>query len=150
MTACRRHVSLIACRRHVSQVRYVYMSFSNAGGESGSPPIGWQRLDLRTGEVQRWLAPPRTFCEEVVVVPKAREAGGGGGGAGGGADVADAWLAAMFYDADRGVSGLAILDAANVAAGPVCRLWLRQGVPHGLHGCFVEGALYGRAGDETR
>lgn len=127
------------------------MTYSNEDGQSGSPPIGWQRLDLRTGDVQRWVAPPRTFCEEVVIIPKARGAGAdtdddANAGADANADVADAWIAAMFYDADRSVSGLAILDAADIAAGPVCRLWLPQGVPHGLHGCFVEGALYGAGG----
>ena len=54
-----------------------------------------QRLDLATGQTQRWLAPEHTYCEEVVVVPKegpsdapARE---------------DAvWVLASMFDAVRG------------------------------------------------
>ena len=52
-------------------------------------------------------------------------------------DLADVWLAGMMFDATRGASCLAILDGADVARGPVCRLWLRSAVPHGLHGCFT-------------
>jgi len=48
-----------------------------------------------------------------------------------------------MFDATRGESCLAILDGADIGAGPVCRLWLRQCVPHGLHGSWVEGVTYG-------
>jgi all-trans-8'-apo-beta-carotenal 15,15'-oxygenase len=58
-------------------------------------------------------------------------------------DEARVWLAGMMFDSSRGVSCLAILNGANLSAGPVCKLWLRQHVPHGLHGCWVEGAPYG-------
>ena len=75
----------------------------------------------------RW-APHGTFCEELVVIPK--EGGGGGD------DEADAWLAGMMYDSTRGRSCLGIFDAAALEDGPVCRLWLKTPVPHGLHGCF--------------
>ena len=49
---------------------------------------------------------------------------------------ADAWLAGMMYDSTRGKSCLGIFDAAALEDGPVCRLWLKTPVPHGLHGCF--------------
>ena len=42
----------------------------------------------------------------------------------------------MCYDAAKGRSSLCILDAAAVNDGPLCRLWLNEAVPHGLHGCF--------------
>ena len=108
--------------------RYVHMSLCNTPGESGSPPIGYLRYDLREGESVRWWAPHGTFCEELVVIPK--EGGGGGD------DEADAWLAGMMYDSTRGRSCLGIFDAAALEDGPVCRLWLKTPVPHGLHGCF--------------
>ena len=62
-----------------ARVRYVYMSYCNDDGVSGSPPIGWMRWDPTTGEARTWVAPPGCFCEEVVVIPKARGGGGGGG-----------------------------------------------------------------------
>ncbi|EOD18175.1 hypothetical protein EMIHUDRAFT_447970 [Emiliania huxleyi CCMP1516] len=125
------------------RVRYIFMSWCNAEGESGSPPVGYCRFDRLTGKTQVWRAPPRTFCEEVVVIPRPAEAGRASAG-GEEADVADVWLAGMMYSADVGRSCLAILDGDDLESGPVCRLWLRQAVPHGLHGCFVE-ELYGMA-----
>jgi len=114
------------------RVRYVYMSYCNAAGESGSPPIGWARWDRVTGETQVWRAPPDTFCEEVVVIPRPSDATGGGA-----EDMADVWVAGMMFDAQRGRSCLAILDGDQLEAGPVCQLWLKDAVPHGLHGCFT-------------
>jgi all-trans-8'-apo-beta-carotenal 15,15'-oxygenase len=36
-----------------------------------------------------------------------------------------------------GRSSLVVLDGADVAAGPVARVWLNHRIPHGLHGAFV-------------
>ena len=52
-------------------------------------------------------------------------------------DEADVWVAAMMFDADAGRSGLAILNGDDLEAGPVCKLWLKSAVPHGLHGSFT-------------
>ena len=57
-------------------------------------------------------------------------------------DVADVWIAAMMFDADAGRSCLAILNGDDIEAGPVCQLWLRSFVPHGLHGSYTP-ELYG-------
>ena len=50
-------------------VRYLYFSLGSQTGVS-SPPLGYMRLDLLTGEKQEWYAPQHTYCEEVVIVPK--------------------------------------------------------------------------------
>jgi all-trans-8'-apo-beta-carotenal 15,15'-oxygenase len=133
-----------------ARVRYVYMSYCNDDGVSGSTPIGWMRWDRTTGEERKWVAPPGCFCEEVVVIPKARGGGGGGGDAAGAAasprpeeDTADAWVAAMMFDSNRDASCLCVLDAARFDEGPVAKLWLRHHVPHGLHGCWEPEALHG-------
>ena len=42
----------------------------------------------------------------------------------------------MMYDASKGRSCLAILDGDRFDDGPVCQLWLKGFVPHGLHGSF--------------
>ena len=121
-------------------VRYVYMSWCNEEGQSGSPPVGWARWDRRTEQLAVWRAPPRTFCEEVVVIPRPPCAGQNGEVAR--EDVADVWIAAMMFDADAGRSCLAILNGDDIEAGPVCQLWLRSFVPHGLHGSYTP-ELYG-------
>jgi all-trans-8'-apo-beta-carotenal 15,15'-oxygenase len=144
-----------------ARCRYLYMSYCNdldsegqpGASVSGSPPIGYARWDRQTDETIMWRAPPNTFCEEVVVIPRPR---GGNGGSSSGAsassasgvgstsdaipssDEADVWIAAMMFDATRGQSCLAILDGDRIEDGPVCQLWLQHHVPHGLHGCFTE------------
>jgi all-trans-8'-apo-beta-carotenal 15,15'-oxygenase len=126
--------------------RYIYSTWSNgmfdgeAWSTSGSPPIGWCRYDSATCEAERWVAPSGCFCEEPVIIPKE---GGAEHVPSDAIDEANTWLAGMMFDSARGVSCLAILDGAKLSAGPVCKLWLRQHVPHGLHGCWVDGAPYG-------
>ena len=115
------------------RVRFLFMSYCNDEGVSGSPPVGWARYDRRTGDLRVWRAPPRTFCEEVVVIPK----GAGLHADAAAEDDAEVWVAAMMFDADRGRSALAILDGADIESGPVAKLWCNGVVPHGLHGCYV-------------
>ena len=38
--------------------------------------MGYVRIDLRTGQTQKWWAGNRTFCEECVLVPKDGSDGG--------------------------------------------------------------------------
>jgi len=111
------------------ECRYVYASLSNEVRVSG-PPLGYVRVDLKTGELQKWYASNRSFCEEPVVVPK-RD----------GAKEDDAWLVGLIADHSEenpsGVSRLVVLDCARIDAGPVCSIPLRNRIPHGLHGMFV-------------
>ena len=109
--------------------RYVYASLSNEVRVSG-PPLGYVRIDLKTGELQKWYASNRSFCEEPVIVPKAN-----------GANEDDAWLIGLIADHSRenpaGISRVVVLDCADIAAGPVCSIPLRNRIPHGMHGMFV-------------
>lgn len=105
-------------------VRYVYMSVGSQTGVS-SPPLGYLRLDMLTGERQEWYAPEHTYCEEVVVVPKD-----------GGKDEDDVYLLCSMFDAELDRSCVGILDGKAVDKGPLCRMWLEHPLPHSLHGCF--------------
>ena len=111
--------------------RFVYFTAARSlvPGKA-APPQAIVKLDVRTGAVTSWSPGRRCFCEEIVYVPVA-----GGGKEGGEPKEEDAgyWLA-MVFDASRGASSLAILDAADVSKGPVARVWLKHHVPHGLHG----------------
>jgi all-trans-8'-apo-beta-carotenal 15,15'-oxygenase len=105
--------------------RYVYL-------DAGDPPSGnsplqalW-KLDLETGVEQLWSAAPRGFVGEPIFVPRP----------GAGAED-DGWLLALVYDAARHETDVVILDARQVAAGPVARLPLGHHLPHGLHGSFT-------------
>ena len=107
----------------------MYASLSNEVRVSG-PPLGYVRVDLKTGELQKWYVSNRSFCEEPVIVPKRN-----------GAKEDDAWLVGLIADHTEenpsGVSRLVVLDCARIDAGPVCSIPLRNRIPHGLHGMFV-------------
>jgi all-trans-8'-apo-beta-carotenal 15,15'-oxygenase len=108
---------------------------ANPPGVSG-PPQSIVKLDTLTGGTQVWSPGPRVFVEEIVFVP----ADTAGGGAAGAED--DGWLAAMTFDAATKTSSLVILDAADVASGPIARVRLSHAVPHGLHGDWTD-VVYG-------
>lgn len=111
-------------------VRYLFMSVGSMEGKS-SPPLGYLRLDLHSGEKQVWYAPLHTYCEEIVVVPKSRKDDDG-------QNEDDVWLLGSVFDAVKNLSSLIILDGKNVQGGPIARLWYNHQLPHSLHGNFVD------------
>ena len=106
--------------------RYLYMTYSNAIGES-SPPVGYMKLDLTSGVRQVWIAPSQSFTEEPVFAPKE-----------GATNEDDGLLLGIAYDHQHGRSSLVVLDASNIAAGPICRLWFKHHLVHGLHGSWSQ------------
>lgn len=103
---------------------YAYMTYSNSD-DLASPPVGWLRLNLQTGDTTLWETPSKGGCftQEPVVVPKADSDG--------------AWVLGIVSDHRRDATCLCVLDGDRIAQGPVCRMWLpcnRQ--PYGLHGSF--------------
>jgi all-trans-8'-apo-beta-carotenal 15,15'-oxygenase len=122
------------------QAQNVYTVASNLVGDS-SAPNGYVRVrvedgstrELRPGEVNEdvdayWFG-TRYFAEEPMIVPKH---------GGDPKDEDDAYLLAMVFDATKKKSALAIFDLKEqLREGPVCMLWLKSHVPHGLHGCFA-------------
>ena len=108
------------------EVRFAWMSVGSQTGLS-SPPLGYMRLDLQTGEQQVWMAPVHNFCEEVVVVPK---------GVADDEDEDDVWILATIFDSVRERSSVAVFDGKRLEVGPVARVWLKNRLPHSLHGVF--------------
>ena len=91
--------------------------------------LGYVRVDLRTGETQKWWAGNRCFCEggDRAQGRRARR----------GRDArrtreGECWILGMIADPPRGEgkSSLVILDGANLAAGPVAA-FSRHRIPHG-------------------
>jgi len=83
--------------------------------------------DFDTGAVATWDPGPSRSAGEWLFV------------AGGPAE-AEGWLMAYVYDRDRGASDLVILDATDVAAGPVATVQLPARVPFGFHATWVSTA----------
>jgi len=49
----------------------------------------------------------------------------------------EGWLLTYVYDAARDASDLAILDATDLAKGPIARVHLPRRVPNGFHGSWI-------------
>lgn len=110
--------------------RYLYMPYCNNIGKS-SPPVGYLRLDTYTQAKQLWTGHPQNFVEEPVFVPNLPSHSLEG-------KEADGWLLGLMYDHLKERSSLAIFDTQNIAAGPICRLWLNHHLAHGLHGSWTQ------------
>jgi carotenoid cleavage dioxygenase len=81
------------------------------------------RVDHRTGRLERYDVGEGCATNEPIFVPRSAEAPEG-----------DGFLLANVYDEKRKASHLVILDAQNVAAGPLATAYLDHRVPFGFHG----------------
>eukprot|EP00879_Flechtneria_rotunda_P000885 GHRR01001012.1.p1 GENE.GHRR01001012.1~~GHRR01001012.1.p1 ORF type:complete len:699 (+),score=220.59 GHRR01001012.1:1081-3177(+) len=117
--------------------------------------------------LQAWFAGERCFALEPIFVPRntspAAIMAGANGANSAAADASsiasngssksrtatedDGWVLATFYDAEKGKGGLLIFDAADVAKGPVARVWLPHHLPSGLHGSWCD-TCFAPDGDE--
>jgi carotenoid cleavage dioxygenase len=84
--------------------------------------------DYRTGERTSWDPGPHRHSGEWLFVPD--ESG----------DADDeGWLLAFVHDEATATSELAVLDATDVAAGPVATVTTPQRVPYGFHATWLPG-----------
>ena len=132
---------------HKKKAKYVYTAAANVVGDT-SPLSGFARhkadstpsstdkesktSSLKPGErnedIDVFFFGTRYFCGEPLVVPKT------GGDRN---NETEAYLLGMAHDSARDNSFLAVFDLERpLADGPVCKLWFKGSIPHGLHGCF--------------
>jgi carotenoid cleavage dioxygenase len=83
-------------------------------------------IDLETGARADWTVPEGDAVSEAVFTPASAHAPEGEG-----------WLTAVVYRAQLNISELVVLDAQDVAAGPVASAKLPRRVPFGFHGNWV-------------
>ncbi|HYF44959.1 MAG TPA: carotenoid oxygenase family protein, partial [Acidimicrobiales bacterium] len=89
---------------------------------------GLYRLDVSDGTTQHWDVGPGRAANEGLFVPNPD-----------GTDEDDGWVLTYVYDAATDGSELAVLDASDLAAGPVGTVALPARVPHGFHATWVPG-----------
>ena len=87
---------------------------------------GCQHLDTVTGRLDRWLPDGGRRSGEWCFVP----AKGGHEGEG--------WVMAFVFDPRVDRSALVVLEAQDVAKGPIAQVPLPVRVPYGFHGTFME------------
>ncbi len=87
--------------------------------------------DFSAGQRNQYVLPEGDVTGEPVFVPRSREA-----------DEGDGYLLSVVYRAAENRSDLVVLDACNVADGPIACAELPHRVPYGFHGNW----RYGRDG----
>jgi carotenoid cleavage dioxygenase len=85
---------------------------------------GAVHVDARTGEETRWDPGPRYSSDEWLFVPT-------------GPGEAEGVVMTYVFDRAEGTSALVVLDARDVAAGPIARITIPQRVPYGFHATWV-------------
>ena len=95
---------------------------------------GFVKYDHRDGSSVRHELPAGVFWSEAPFAPRD-----------GSNAEDDGYLVSFVVDEREDRSELWVLDAADVAAPPVCRLALPRRVPRGFHACFVDGPSMDRA-----
>lgn len=93
-------------------------------GADGSSAVG--RIDHQTGELTSWAPGPGDGVQECQFVPRTPDAPEG-----------DGWLILPVSRVSKNRSDLAILDAQDIAAGPVALLKLPVKVRATFHGTWV-------------
>ena len=127
----------VAGARH----RYIY-STPGASVDVVTPQRGVLKTDtLDASRSQMWMPPtPYEYCGEAIFTPRAR-----------GRSEDDGYLLTLCFDGRDGTSSLLVLDALDVAAGPIARVAVSDatdaselpadatiaGPGHGLHATFV-------------
>jgi all-trans-8'-apo-beta-carotenal 15,15'-oxygenase len=96
-------------------------------GEEISPPQGIARFDCISASMDAWLPESHQFCGEAMFAPKAESSSVGD----------DGYVLSIMFNGKTEKSELLIFEATNISAGPICKIPLAIGVPHGLYGCFT-------------
>ena len=102
--------------------RHGYMIMGR--GPDGSSGIG--HVDMVTGAASLWMPGPASACQEPQFVPRAPASPEG-----------DGWLLVIVNRLDRNHSDLAVLDAADIEAGPAALFRLPVRVRSTFHGGWV-------------
>lgn len=114
---------LVSSQKH----RYIYMNVGGLGS-SVAPPQGIAKFDCESssGVVASWMPESHEFCGEPMYAPRKGKDGEDSG-----------YILSVLFNGSTEESELVILQAGDVAAGPITRIPLGIAVPHGLFGCFT-------------
>jgi all-trans-8'-apo-beta-carotenal 15,15'-oxygenase len=87
------------------------------------------RIDLAAGETDAWDPGAGSLPSEPIFVPRADSAA-----------ERDGWLVALVYNSERRMSDAVVLDARDLAAGPVCTAHLPVSTGITFHGAWRRAA----------
>ena len=115
--------SRVAGRKH----RYVYSTTSKPGWFLFN---GFVKHDLETGATSELTLAEGRYASEAPFAPRV-----------GGVAEDDGYLVSFITDENSGTSECILIDAQDLAAGPVCRIALPHKISSGTHSCWTERAL---------
>lgn len=84
------------------------------------------KVDMRTGKVAETTLGRECYPSEALFVPRP-----------GGNEEDDGYLVSLVYDADRGATCAAVLDARDLEAGVIARAWFDHSLPLTFHGTWA-------------
>jgi carotenoid cleavage dioxygenase-like enzyme len=90
---------------------------------------GFVKTDLETRTSTEYLLPPGRYASEAPFAPRI-----------GSVDEDDGYLVSFITDENTGTSECVLLDAGDLAAGPVCRIALPHKICSGTHSCWADRA----------
>ena len=111
--------------RSTQQHNSIYMAIGGMGTEI-APPQGIARFDVDTKLMDAWMPEGYEFCGEPMFAPRE-----------GSSLPENGYLLSVVFNGKTEQSDLLIFESQNVSQGPVTRIPLGIGIPHGLHGCFT-------------
>jgi all-trans-8'-apo-beta-carotenal 15,15'-oxygenase len=106
--------------------RYIYTTIGCMGTEV-APPQGIAKFDCETKEASTWMPKEYQFCGEPMFASKKGQKG----------EEDDGYILSVLYNGKAKESEMLILQASDIAAGPIARVPLGISIPHGLFGCFT-------------
>ena len=119
--------SRVAGRKH----RYIYSTTTKPGWFLFN---GFVKHDLETGTTSELMLAEGRYASEAPFAPRV-----------GGVAEDDGYLVSFITDENSGTSECILIDAQDLAAGPVCRIALPHKISSGTHSCWTERAML-RAG----
>jgi len=109
------------------ETRYSYLSTFSTGVEAGISFDSMTKYDRKTGEQILYGFGPGRTCGECAFAPDPN-----------GNAEDDGWLVNWVYGADGRTTEFVVLDARDVASGPIARIPMPRRVPFGFHGNWFE------------
>jgi len=113
------------------QHTYIYATVG-ALQEKVAPPQGITKINTRDKTSQVWLPKQYEFCGEPMYAPKTNADGTTAS-----TSEDDGYILSILFNGKTKLSSLLVFNAQDITTGPIAKVDLGVGIPHGYHGCFT-------------
>ena len=112
----------VSTRHH----KYIYVNVGATGSEA-APPQGIAEIDCGSGEADVWMPEAYEYCGEPIYASRQNQSDNENLG----------YILSVLYNGKSEESEIVILEANDIAKGPITRIPLGVAVPHAYFGCFT-------------